>query len=198
MTEALIVIDVQNDFCPGGNLAVPGGDEIVLGINRKMDEFDLVVLTQDWHPSNHSSFASNHEGKNPFDTVEMPYGIQCLWPDHCVQGSAGAFFHGSLNDDGGHMIIRKGFNPDVDSYSAFFENDQKTETGLNGYLRDRGVDSVTVVGLAYDYCCAWTSLDAAKLGYNTTVLSDLCRAIDLDGSKDAATQAMKDAGVEII
>ena len=197
MTHALIVIDVQNDFCPGGALAVAGGDEIVPGINALMAEFDAVILTQDWHPAGHSSFASSHEGLEPFGTVEMPYGTQVLWPDHCVQGSPGADFHGDLDTDRADMIVRKGYNPAIDSYSAFFENDHETPTGLHGYLQTRGIGALTVVGLATDFCVNFSAVDAARLGYGVTVREGLCRAIDLDGSLAAAMQGMGAAGVRI-
>ena len=193
-THALLVIDMQNDFCPGGALAVPGGDALVPGINALMDEFGPVILTQDWHPAGHSSFASSHAGKSPMETVEMPYGTQILWPDHCVQGSDGAQFVPGLRTDG-DLIIRKGFNPAIDSYSAFFENDHKTPTGLEGYLRTRGIERLTLVGLAFDFCVNFSALDAAKLGFGVTVRDDLCRAIDMNGSADAARAAMRDAGV---
>lgn len=194
-TEALIVVDVQNDFCPGGALAVPGGDEIVPEINRLMDEFQLVVLTQDWHPADHSSFASQHEGKSPYEIVDMPYGGQVLWPDHCVQDSVGAAFHADLAVDKAHHVQRKGSDPAIDSYSAFFENDRETETGLDDFLRDKGITSVTIVGLATDFCVQYTALDAARLGYKVTVLDHACRGIDLDGSLEQAREAMLDANV---
>ncbi|SHK34563.1 nicotinamidase/pyrazinamidase [Shimia gijangensis] len=197
MTQALIVIDVQNDFCPGGALAVPGGDAIVSGINTLMDAFPVVILTQDWHPTGHSSFASSHARKDPYELAEMPYGPQVLWPDHCVQGSDGAAFHAGLNTDPADMIIRKGYNPAIDSYSAFYENDQTTPTGLEGYLRTRGITALTMVGLATDFCVSFSAQDAAKLGFNVTVLSDLCRAIDLDGSLTAAMQSMQAQNVHI-
>ncbi len=197
MTKALIVIDVQNDFCPGGALAVSGGDEIVARVNTLMTEFDTVVLTQDWHPADHSSFASQHEGGAPFTQVHMEYGLQTLWPDHCVQGSKGAEFHPDLAVDRAQLIIRKGFRRDVDSYSAFFENDHKTQTGLAGYLRDRGVEDLTFVGLATDFCVAWSALDAAKLGFRATVIEGACRAIDLDGSLQEAHSEMRSAGVKL-
>ena len=197
MSKALIVIDVQNDFCPGGALAVPGGDEIVGPINALMGEFQTVILTQDWHPAGHSSFASSHDGKSPYETTEMPYGTQVLWPDHCEQGSSGAEFHAELNTTRADMIIRKGFNPAIDSYSAFFENDQTTPTGLDGYLRTRGISELVMVGLATDFCVNFSALDAAKLGYQVTVQMDLCRAIDLDGSLAAAREAMQAAGVTL-
>lgn len=198
MTDALIVIDVQNDFCPGGALAVPDGDRIVPGINALMAEFPAVILTQDWHPAGHSSFASSHPGKGPYEMVEMPYGPQVLWPDHCVQGSDGAAFHRDLNVTRADLIIRKGFNPDIDSYSAFFENDRATPTGLEGYLRTRGISRLTLVGLATDFCVNYSALDAARLGFDVSVRTDLCRAIDLDGSLGAATDAMAGAGVDLI
>lgn len=194
---ALIVIDVQNDFCPGGALAVPGGNEIVDGINGLMDLADAVVLTQDWHPGGHSSFASSHKGHAPYEVTQMPYGAQVLWPDHCVQGSDGARFHANLHADRAEMIVRKGFRTEIDSYSAFFENDQKTPTGLEGYLRTRGISELTMVGLATDFCVNFSALDAAKLGFDVTVRMDLCRAIDLDGSLEAACTAMKAAGVTL-
>lgn len=194
--SALIVIDVQNDFCPGGALAVPEGDAIIPGINALMDAADAVVLTQDWHPNGHSSFASEHAGKDPYQTVEMPYGTQVLWPDHCVIGSEGAAFHGSLNADNANMVIRKGFRRQIDSYSAFFENDHETPTGLEGYLHTRGITELTLVGLATDFCVAYSAIDAAKLGFDVTVREDLCRAIDLDGSLEAAWAQMAQAGVK--
>jgi len=195
MTTALIVIDVQNDFCPGGALAAPEGDEIVNEINGVMNGFDEIILTQDWHPEGHSSFASMHPGKAPFETVEMDYGTQVLWPDHCVQGSRGAAFHEGLDTDRAHLIIRKGMSLEIDSYSAFFENDRASATGLDGYLQTRGVTKVVMVGLATDFCVQFSALDAAKLGYAVTVRRDLCRAIDLDGSLAEAEAAMRTAGV---
>ncbi|WP_417246386.1 bifunctional nicotinamidase/pyrazinamidase [Celeribacter sp.] len=193
--EALLVIDIQNDFCPGGALAVTGGDEIVPGVNQLMDDFATVILTQDWHPAGHSSFASSHKAE-PFTTTQMPYGTQVLWPDHCVQGTEGAAFHTDLRVDG-DLIIRKGFNPEIDSYSAFFENDHTTPTGLEGYLRTRGIDRLTMVGLATDFCVNFSAVDAAKLGFAVTVRTDLCRAIDMDGSLAAAMDGMKQVGVEV-
>ncbi len=197
MTQALIVIDIQNDFCPGGALAVSGGDQIIGGVNALMQHIPCVVLTQDWHPADHSSFASQHAGKSPFDTTEMSYGTQVLWPDHCVWGSDGAAFHPGLHVDPADLIIRKGFRRAIDSYSAFFENDQTTPTGLHGYLNERGITDLTMVGLALDFCVNFSALDAARLGYNVTVKTDLCRAIDMDGSLNAATQAMQSAGVTL-
>ncbi|WP_428540823.1 bifunctional nicotinamidase/pyrazinamidase [Profundibacter sp.] len=197
MPNALIVIDVQNDFCPGGALAVAEGDQIIPQINAMMGEFESTILTQDWHPQGHSSFASSHAGKAPFDMIEMPYGPQVLWPDHCVQGTGGAYFHADLNTDAADMIIRKGYNPDIDSYSAFFENDHKTPTGLEGYLRSRGITTLTMVGLATDFCVHFSAVDAVKLGFDVTVLEGACRAIDMDGSLAAARAAMQDAGVKL-
>jgi nicotinamidase/pyrazinamidase len=196
-THALIVIDVQNDFCPAGALAVAGGDEIVSGINALMDDFGVVVLTQDWHPAGHSSFASSHAGKAPLDLIEMPYGPQVLWPDHCIQGTTGADFHAVLRTDA-DLIIRKGMNPAIDSYSAFFENDHTTPTGLEGYLRTRGITDVTLVGLATDFCVNYSAVDAANLGFNVTVRTDLCRGIDFDGSLAAAIEGMKSVGISVL
>ena len=197
MPQALIVIDVQNDFCPGGALAVPEGDLIVPGINALMAEHDAVVLTQDWHPEGHSSFASSHPGKSAYDVIDMPYGSQVLWPDHCVQGSIGAAFHEKLATDEADLVIRKGYNAAVDSYSAFFENDHTTPTGLEGYLRTRGISDLVMVGLATDFCVNYSAVDAARLGFGVTVREDLCRAIDLDGSLDAARDQMANAGVDL-
>jgi len=194
MTRALLVIDIQNDFCPGGALAVGGGDEIIGPVNAMMDDFDTVILTQDWHPGGHSSFASFHKEKAPYDMVDMPYGPQVLWPDHCVQGTHGAAFHTDLRTDG-DLIIRKGFNPAIDSYSAFFENDHTTPTGLDGYLRNRSISKLSLVGLATDFCVHYSAVDAAKLGYDVEVRMECCRAIDLNGSLEAARDAMREAGV---
>lgn len=195
--KALIVIDMQNDFCPGGALAVAEGDAIVAGINALMAEFPAVILTQDWHPAGHSSFASQHDGKNPFDMTEMPYGPQVLWPDHCIQGSRGGEFHPDLDTARADLIIRKGYNPAIDSYSAFFENDHETPTGLEGYLRTRGISDLTLVGLATDFCVNFSAVDAARLGFTVTVREALCRAIDLDGSLAAAREGMREAGVRL-
>lgn len=196
--QALIVIDIQNDFCPGGALAVAGGDAIIPRVNAMMEGFAIRVLTQDWHPANHSSFAANHPGAAPFSTVTMPYGPQVLWPGHCIQGTAGAAFHPDLRTDPADLVIRKGFRAEIDSYSAFFENDRTTSTGLEGYLRSRGVVAVTLVGLAFDYCVAYSALDAARLGFAVTVFEGACRAIDLAGSKAAMAQTMRDAGVAVV
>ena len=195
--RALIVVDVQNDFCPGGALAVAGGDEIVAPINNRMADFDAVILTQDWHPAGHSSFASSHEVAE-FSTTEMPYGSQVLWPDHCVQGSIGAAFHKDLDIDRADLILRKGYRPGIDSYSAFFENDRRTATGLEGYLKTRGVFDVTFVGLATDYCVAYSALDAARLGFAVSVDTALCRAIDMGGSLDQARSDMAAAKVSLL
>lgn len=196
--EALIVIDVQNDFCPGGALAVAGGDAIIPGINALMDEFQAVILTQDWHPADHASFAANHDGAEPFSIVDMPYGKQKLWPVHCVIGSKGAAFHPELRSDPAQLVIRKGFRPGIDSYSAFFENDRTTPTGLEGYLDSRGITQLTIVGLATDFCVAFSALDAVKLGFKVTVRRDLCRGIDIDGSLEEARHQMIDAGVVLM
>ena len=198
MTKALIVIDMQNDFCPGGALAVTDGDQIVAGINAQMAEASAVILTQDWHPAGHSSFASQHPGRAALEVTQMPYGPQVLWPDHCVQGTSGAEFHPALDVDRADMILRKGFNRDIDSYSAFFENDQRTPTGLEGYLRTRGITDLDFVGLATDFCVAWSALDAVRLGFEVRVLTELCRGIDLDGSMARAQADMRAAGVTLI
>ena len=195
--EAILVIDVQNDFCPGGALAVAGGDEIVAPINALVPEFPVRVFTQDWHPADHSSFASQHAGADSFSVTEMAYGPQVLWPDHCIIGSDGAAFHGGLDTSVADLIIRKGFRREIDSYSAFFENDHVTPTGLDGYLRSRGVDTVVLVGLATDFCVNYSALDAAKLGFDVTVIESLCRAIDLEGSLAAARDDMHEAGVTL-
>lgn len=195
--EALIVIDVQNDFCPGGALAVAGGDEIISRINGLIGDFATVILTQDWHPANHSSFAANHPGAVPFSLTTMPYGPQVLWPTHCVQGTTGSEFHADLKTNPAQLIVRKGFRPEIDSYSAFFENDHATPTGLEGYLRSRRVTAVTLVGLATDYCVAYSALDAAGLGFTATVLEGACRAIDLNGSLAEAQAKMRAAGVAL-
>ena len=196
LSHALLVIDMQNDFCPGGALAVTGGNDIVTGVNTLMEDFRTVILTQDWHPRGHSSFASSHPGAEPMEVVDMPYGPQVLWPDHCIQGTHGANFHGHLQVDG-DLIIRKGYNPAIDSYSAFFENDHKTPTGLEGYLRTRGITKLTMVGLALDFCVNYSAVDAAKLGFDVTVRTDLSRAIDVNGSLYAAIAGMRDAGVAL-
>ncbi len=194
-TEALIVIDIQNDFCPGGALAVAGGNDILPIVNALIADFPVVVLTQDWHPANHSSFAANHPGADPFSMVQRPYGPQTLWPAHCIQGSKGAQFHRDLHTDPAQLVIRKGFRPEIDSYSGFFENDHQTPTGLDGYLRSRGVTKLTLVGLATDYCVGYSALDGARLGYDVTVSASACRAIDLNGSLAGMRNLAKAAGV---
>ena len=200
--SALICIDIQNDFCPNGALAVTGGDEIVSHANLMMADAKsagaAIVLTQDWHPDDHSSFASSHDGKSPFDMVEMSYGPQVLWPKHCVIGSQGAAFHDDLDSDSADMVIRKGFRRAIDSYSAFFENDRQTPTGLHGYLQIRDISHITLIGLATDFCVAYSALDGARLGYDVTVDLSACRAIDLEGSLAAQLDAMRQAGVTII
>lgn len=196
--EALVVIDVQNDFCPGGALAVAGGDAIIPRINAMMAGFSTIVLTQDWHPAGHASFAASHPGAAPFSLIEMPYGPQVLWPTHCVQGSPGAEFHAALQVDAAQLVIRKGFRPGIDSYSAFFENDRQTPTGLDGYLRSRGVGRIMLVGLALDYCVAYSALDAARLGFGVTVAEGATAAIDLGGSRAAMLGQMREAGVTIL
>lgn len=197
MTRALIVIDMQRDFCPGGALAVAGGDELVAPINAMMRDFDAVVLTQDWHPRDHASFADNHPGAAPFSQIEMPYGPQVLWPAHCVIGSEGAGFHPGLDATHADLVIRKGFRAQIDSYSAFYENDHQTATGLAGYLRDRSIGDLTFVGLAHDFCVAWSAIDAVRLGFRATVVEDATRAIDLNGSREAAREDMHKAGVTL-
>lgn len=198
MKTALLVIDVQNDFCPAGALEVAGGNEIIPYINEEMVKYDCVVLTQDWHPKGHSSFATSHEGKNPLELIKMPYGDQVLWPDHCVQGSKGAEFHPELNIEQANAIIRKGSDPRIDSYSAFFENDRKTPTGLDGYFKSLEIENINLVGLATDFCVNYSAQDAANLGYKVSVLEKMCRAIDLNGSLAAAKSEMQDCGVEFI
>ncbi len=197
-TDALIIVDVQNDFCPAGALAVPGGDEVVAVINRLSARFTHRLLTQDWHPAGHLSFASAHDGASAFTAIEVSYGSQTLWPDHCVQGTRGAEFHPDLDTTGAALIIRKGFRPSIDSYSAFFENDRQTPTGLTGYLRDRGLSRVFLTGLATDYCVAYSAIDACRMGFAAVVLEDACRAIDLDGSLAGARTNMQAAGVHLM
>lgn len=197
MSHALIVIDVQNDFCPKGALAVAGGDQVVAPINAMMADFEAVVLTQDWHPTDHTSFADNHPNTAPYDLIDMPYGPQVLWPRHCVIGGQGAAFHPDLNLRPADLILRKGFRSHIDSYSAFFENDKQTQTGLHGYLTERGMRDVTLVGLATDFCVAYSALDAARLGYRVTVRLDACRAIDLNGSLASMIKAMENAGIKV-
>lgn len=194
-TDALVVIDVQYDFCPDGALAVPDGDAVVAPVNRLAGAFDTAVLTQDWHPPGHRSFASSHAGAAPFESIEMAYGPQVLWPDHCVQGTRGAALHEGLALPNAMLTIRKGFRPAIDSYSAFLENDRATPTGLAGYLRERGLKRLWFCGLALDFCVAFSALDACRLGFEATVVEDACRAIDLDGSLADARRRMRNAGV---
>jgi nicotinamidase/pyrazinamidase len=196
--DLLLIIDVQNDFCPGGALAVADGDATVPVINRLSQRFGHVAVTQDWHPSGHSSFATSHPGSSPFETVNMPYGPQTLWPDHCVQGTPGAALHSQLLTERAELIIRKGFRPEIDSYSAFFENDRRTPTGLAGYLLERGLKKIFLVGLATDYCVHYSAVDARRLGFDTIVIEAGCRAIDLNGSLAAAWTSMQEAGVQRI
>jgi nicotinamidase/pyrazinamidase len=195
--DGLLVVDVQNDFCPGGALAVPDGDAIVSPINRLAERFAHILVTQDWHPWGHLSFASSHPGKSPFETTEMPYGAQVLWPDHCVQGTQGAAFHSRLDLTRAELVIRKGFRREIDSYSAFYENDRATRTGLAGYLRERGLKRLFIVGLATDFCVAYSAEDARREGFSAVVVADACRGIDLDGSLAAAMARMRAAGVAI-
>lgn len=195
--NALIVIDVQNDFCPGGALAVAHGDEIIPPINQLIDLHSHVILTQDWHPPHHSSFASTYAEQTPFSSIDLSYGAQTLWPDHCVQGSRGAEFHAKLTWTKAELVIRKGFRHEIDSYSAFYENDRKTPTGLAGYLRERGLTNLTLVGLATDYCVAYSALDARRLGFETNVRLEACRAINLNGSLATALNEMRSLGVTI-
>jgi nicotinamidase/pyrazinamidase len=196
--KALLIVDVQNDFCPGGALAVPDGDEVVPVINTLIEHFDIIIQTQDWHPDGHLSFASSHMGKNPYDTIELDYGTQVLWPDHCVQGTKGAEFHPDLNTNKTQVIIRKGFRKQIDSYSTFFENDQKTSTGLTGYLKQRGITSLYVTGLATDFCVKWSVLDGIDEGFKMNIVTDAVRGIDLNGSLDAAWAEMKEKGAATV
>jgi nicotinamidase/pyrazinamidase len=196
--DCLLVIDVQNDFCAGGALAVPDGDAVVEQINALCSQFSVIVGTQDWHPAGHASFASVHDGQDPFSEITMPYGPQTLWPVHCIQGTPGAEFHPKLNTEPMQNVIRKGFRSSIDSYSAFFENDHTTTTGLSGYLKERGVQRVFCVGLATDYCVRFSAEDAIKEGFDTFVIESACRGIDLDGSVEAAKASMTQLGVQII
>ena len=192
---ALLVIDVQNDFCPGGALAVPDGDAIIPLINHLAPRFETVILTQDWHPADHISFAASHPGKQPFEMIELPYGPQVLWPSHCVMGTPGAALHPALDIPHARMILRKGGNRLVDSYSAFLEADRASKTGLDGYLRSLGITDLYLCGLATDFCVAWSAEDARAFGFNATIIEDACRAIDLNGSLDAAWAKLAAAGV---
>lgn len=194
--DVLVVTDMQNDFCPGGALAVPGGDMLVPIINRLARRFAHVILTQDWHPRGHLSFASSHPGKKPFDTIDLPYGSQTLWPEHCVQQTPGAAFHAGLDVPHAQLILRKGYHRTVDSYSAFFENDRKTPTGLGGYLRERGFRRIFFCGLATDFCVRFSAEDAKALGFESVVISDACRGIDTDRSMDAAHESFGQIGIQ--
>jgi nicotinamidase/pyrazinamidase len=194
----LIIVDVQNDFCPGGALAVPDGDAVVPAINRLAAQFAHVILTQDWHPPGHSSFAGSHPGKQPFETIEAPYGPQILWPEHCVQETRGAAFHAALAVPHAELVLRKGYLPSVDSYSAFRENDRQTPTGLAAYLRERGFEHLTLCGLATDFCVFYSAMDARAAGFDVTVATDACRGIDLEGSLGRAMRAMAEAGVTLV
>jgi nicotinamidase/pyrazinamidase len=194
--DLLLIIDVQNDFCAGGALAVGDGDAVVPVVNRLAKHFAHVALTQDWHPSGHSSFATSHPPSAPFESIDMPYGRQTLWPDHCIQGTSGAAFHPRLDTERAELVIRKGFRTEIDSYSAFYENDRRTPTGLAGYLRERGLRRIFLVGLATDYCVYYSALDARRLGFDTVLVEAGCRAIDLAGSLDAAWAGMAEAGVQ--
>jgi nicotinamidase/pyrazinamidase len=196
--KALLIIDVQNDFCPGGALAVPEGDLVVPIINEMINSFNHVIQTQDWHPVEHHSFASSHDGKDPYDTIQADYGEQILWPDHCIQGTNGAEFHPRLNTHKSEVIIRKGFRPEIDSYSTFFENDHETKTGLTGYLNERGITDLFVCGLATDFCVKWSVLDGIKEGFTIHIIKDAVKGIDIDGSVDAAWDEMKRAGAIIL
>jgi len=194
-TDALVIIDLQNDFCPDGALAVQRGDEIVPLINRLQQRFDHVILTQDWHPAGHISFATSHPGSHPFETIQVAYGPQVLWPDHCLQGSAGAAFHAQLDTTHAELIVRKGYNPRIDSYSAFLDNDHSTATGLAGALKERGIRRLFFCGLAYDYCVHFSAVDAVSLGFTACVIEDACRAIDLNGSVARVNAEMQQAGI---
>jgi nicotinamidase/pyrazinamidase len=197
-TDILIVVDVQNDFCPGGALAVPGGDEVATHVSALARKFRHVALTQDWHPPGHMSFASTHDGRQPFETVAVDYGDQVLWPEHCVQGTPGAAFHAALDIPHAGLVLRKGFHAGIDSYSAFYENDRRTPTGLNGYLRERGFRRLFLAGLAFDFCVLWSAEDACRLGFEAVVIEDACRSIDLSGSHAAAHRRLAEVGVTLV
>jgi len=195
--DVLLIVDVQNDFCPGGALAVPDGDAIIPAVNRLARSFAHVILTQDWHPPGHASFASSHPGKRPFEAIEVSYGTQILWPDHCVQGTQGASFHPELDVPHAELVVRKGFRSAIDSYSAFRENDRLTPTGLAGYLRERGLERVTMCGLATDFCVAFSAIDGREAGFEVAVVTAACRGIDIDGSVARAMRSMSEAGVRV-
>ncbi|WP_455478169.1 bifunctional nicotinamidase/pyrazinamidase [Bartonella sp. B10] len=196
--QALIVIDVQNDFLPGGALAVPQGDIILPAVNNLIDHFDHVILTQDWHPQNHCSFASSYSGKKPYDTINLNYGSQILWPDHCIRGTKGAEFHPSLKIEKAQLILRKGYNQKIDSYSAFFENDQKTPTGLQVYLKENGFTKLSMCGLATDFCVGFSALHAIKCGFKVCISLNACAGIDLNGSLNMMLKTMNETGVELL
>jgi nicotinamidase/pyrazinamidase len=196
--DVLLVVDVQNDFCPGGSLAVPRGDEVVPLVNRLATRFEHVVLTQDWHPAGHRSFASSHPGRKPYETIELDYGAQILWPDHCVQGTPGTEFRKELRIAHAELVLRKGYHRDIDSYSAFYENDHKTHTGLAGYLRERGFQRIFLAGLAFDFCVRFSAEDAKHDGFDVVVFEDACRGIDIDGSMLAARQALAALGIRCL
>jgi len=197
-SDALLVVDIQNDFCPGGALAVPGGDQIIPLVNALQARFEHVVLSQDWHPGGHQSFASSHPGRQPFEMIEVPYGLQVLWPDHCVQGTRGAEFHSELDTTRAKLIVRKGMYPHIDSYSAFRENDRRTSTGLAGYLKELNIRRLFLCGIATDFCVKWSALDARATGFDVVVIEDACRGINVDGSLEAARSEMLEAGVRLI
>jgi nicotinamidase/pyrazinamidase len=197
-TDVLLVVDLQNDFCPGGRLPVPNGDEVVAIVNRLAQRFEHVVLTQDWHPPGHQSFASSHPGRKPYETIEVAYGAQILWPDHCVQGTPGADFRSDLAIPHAQLVLRKGYHRAIDSYSAFYENDRRTHTGLVGYLRERGLTRVFLAGLAFDFCVRYSSEDARQEGFEVVVIEDACRGIDVDGSMTATRQVLSALGVRCI
>jgi len=196
--RALLIVDVQNDFCPGGALEVPDGDRVVPVINQQIEKFDNIIQTQDWHPKGHWSFASAYKGKKPFETTSLEYGEQVLWPDHCVQGEKGSAFHPDLNTIPTQLIIRKGFREHIDSYSAFYENDFKTQTGLTGYLHDRDIDTLYVAGLATDFCVKWSVIDGLKEGFTVYVIEEGIKGIDIDGSVQKAVDEMKQQGARFI
>lgn len=197
-SDVLLVVDIQNDFCPGGRLAVPKGDEVVSLVNRLSQRFSHVVLTQDWHPPGHTSFASTHPGKQPFDVISLSYGSQVLWPDHCVQGTPGAAFHNDLQIPHAELILRKGYQHAIDSYSAFYENDHKTATGLSGYLRERGLKHIVLAGLAFDFCVRYSAEDACREGFEVTVVEDACRGIDINGSVDQTRENFARSGIKVV
>jgi nicotinamidase/pyrazinamidase len=196
--DVFLVVDIQNDFCPGGSLAVPRGDEVVPTINALAAKFAHVVLTQDWHPRGHLSFASSHAGKQPFQTIDVAYGTQILWPDHCVQGTVGAAFRGDLNIPHAELVLRKGYHRDIDSYSAFYENDRKTATGLAGYLRERGLTRVFLAGLAFDFCVRYSGEDARREGFEAVVFEDACRSIDVDGSAAVTREKFRSLNIRCV